>query len=113
MDDRIFLKVGRTVHIVKRMDEWSKQCGSKEQVLRGYWPSGLDDDEGPMMRGMVAPGPPGPFCYRLERLVHLELGDISVNTPYLHKDFPKKTAALGTSDVPRNDRKKVRCPDCE
>lgn len=109
--DRIQLKVGRTVNVVKRIDEWSKQCGSKEQVLRGYWPSGLDDD-GPLMRGMVEPGPPGPRCYRLERLVHLELGDLSVNAQYLHKEFPK-AAALESNDSPRTERKKEKCPDCK
>lgn len=99
------------MNVVKRIDEWSKQCGSKEQVLRGYWPSGLEDD-GPLMRGMVEPGPPGPRCYRLERLVHLELADLSVNAQYLHKEFPK-AAALGSSDSPRNERKKEKCPDCK
>jgi Meiotically up-regulated gene 113 len=85
------LKVGRAVNLVKRIDQWGKQCGSKEQVLRGWWPSGIEDDKGTgvsLMKGRVKAGKEGPCCHRLERLVHLELADLSVNAQYLNRHFP-------------------------
>lgn len=63
--DHVHLKVGRAVNLVKRIDEWGKQCGSKEVVLRGYWPG--SDSSGPMVKGMVSAGKKGKHCHRLER----------------------------------------------
>jgi hypothetical protein len=40
--DILQLKVGRAVNLVKRIDQWGKQCGSKEQVLRGWFPGTVD-----------------------------------------------------------------------
>lgn len=88
--NKIHLKVGRAVNLVKRMDQWDKQCGSKEQVLRGWWPGTVEDDDGgptSLMKGRVKAGDKGPLCHRLERLVHLELADLAVNSPYLDPDF--------------------------
>lgn len=83
----IKLKVGRTVNVVKRLNQWSNQCGSKEQVLRGFYPGTVDDDDdtagGSLMKGRVAADGPGVWCHRLERLIHLELADLAVNKPYL------------------------------
>ncbi|KAK7049375.1 hypothetical protein VNI00_005976 [Paramarasmius palmivorus] len=94
----IKLKVGRTVNVVKRLNQWGKQCGSKEQVLRGWYPGTVDpddddDDAGPsLMKGRVRAGGKGVWCHRLERLVHLELADLAVNRAYLEpgwKPFAK------------------------
>lgn len=82
-------------------------------MLRGYWPSGLHDDDGPLMRGRVQAGEPGRCCHRVERLVHLELGDLSENAQYLHKDFPRKSSGPASKSAVRNARKKVQCPDCK
>ncbi|KIK61106.1 hypothetical protein GYMLUDRAFT_43205 [Collybiopsis luxurians FD-317 M1] len=87
----ISLKVGRAVNVVKRLSQWGKQCGSKEQVLRGWYPGEVDhdfDDEDnavgqSMMKGRVKAGGRGVWCHRLERLIHLELADLAVNSPYL------------------------------
>ncbi|KAF9265758.1 hypothetical protein L218DRAFT_897560 [Marasmius fiardii PR-910] len=88
----IKLKVGRTNNVVKRLNQWGKQCGSKEQVLRGWYPGTVDpdsdddDDDGigqSLMRGRVRAGGKGVWCHRLERLVHLELADLAVNEAYL------------------------------
>lgn len=88
---KVHLKVGRAVNLVKRIDQWGKQCGSKEQVLRGWWPGTVEDDDGgganSLMKGRVKAGDKGPLCHRLERLVHLELADLAVNSPYLDPDF--------------------------
>ncbi|KZP32508.1 hypothetical protein FIBSPDRAFT_1036666 [Athelia psychrophila] len=94
---KIQLKVGRTVNLVKRIDQWAKQCNSKEQILLGWWPGVVKDAAGvrdltvgtSLMKGIVKPGDKGPLVHRLERLVHLELGDLAVNAPYLQPDFPK------------------------
>ncbi|EKM55964.1 uncharacterized protein PHACADRAFT_256946 [Phanerochaete carnosa HHB-10118-sp] len=107
--DSVHLKVGRTVNLVKRINEWSKQCESKEQVLRGYWPGDGTDDASNLMKGRVKVGDPGKYCYRLERLIHLELADLIVNRPYLLSGYPKLTEAPERNAKPPPKRK---CPDC-
>jgi hypothetical protein len=127
---KVHLKVGRAVNLVKRIDQWGKQCGSKEQVLRGWWPGAVEDDDGDaaangsLMKGRVKAGEKGPLCHRLERLVHLELADLAVNAPYLDAEFlkPKKKDAgdSGTSTPSKKPPgspagKKLLdkpCPDC-
>ena len=87
---KIQLKVGRAVNLAKRIDQWDKQCGSKEKVLRGWWPGTVEDDEGDgfsLMRGRVRGGIKGPHCHRLERLVHLELADLAANFQYLDPNY--------------------------
>ncbi|KAK0474767.1 hypothetical protein IW261DRAFT_1496971 [Armillaria novae-zelandiae] len=91
------LKVGRAVNVVKRLNEWGKQCGSKEQVLRGFYPGSVGDggDETSLMKGRVIlpeGGNEDVWCHRLERLIHLELADLAVNAAYLQpgwKPFSK------------------------
>lgn len=63
--DTIKLKVGRAVNLVKRIDQWGKQCGSKEQVLRGFYPGSVEPDEASLMKGRVVAGEQGPWCHRL------------------------------------------------
>jgi hypothetical protein len=67
--ETIKLKVGRAVNLVKRIDQWGKQCGSKEQVLRGFYPGTVEPDEdgneGSLMKGRVKAGEKGPWCHRL------------------------------------------------
>jgi hypothetical protein len=128
--NKVHLKVGRTVNLVKRIDQWGKQCGSKEQVLRGWWPGTVEDDDedpavnGSLMKGRVKAGDKGPSCHRLERLVHLELADLAVNAPYLEPGFPKtkkKDADASAGSTPSKKPpgspagKKLLdkpCPDC-
>ncbi|KAK0458556.1 uncharacterized protein EV420DRAFT_1543096, partial [Desarmillaria tabescens] len=86
----IQLKVGT-------LNEWGKQCGSKEQVLRGFYPGSVGDggDETSLMKGRVIlpeGGNEDVWCHRLERLIHLELADLAVNAAYLQpgwKPFSK------------------------
>lgn len=63
--DVIKLKVGRAVNLVKRIDQWGKQCGSKEQVLRGFYPGSVEPDEVSFMKGRVIAGEQGPWCHKL------------------------------------------------
>lgn len=69
--NEVQLKVGRAVNMVKRLDEWSKQCVSKEVVLRGWWPGKILDDDGTgpsLLKGRIQAGDKGKFCHRLERM---------------------------------------------
>ncbi|KIK06569.1 hypothetical protein K443DRAFT_674227 [Laccaria amethystina LaAM-08-1] len=65
----IKLKVGRAVNLVKRIDQWGKQCGSKEQILRGFYPGVVEPDEdggeGSLMKGRVKAGEKAAWCHRL------------------------------------------------
>ena len=67
--DIVNLKVGRAVNLVKRIDEWTKSCESKEPILRGWYPGpdGADGAAVSMMKGKVQAGQKGRNCHRLER----------------------------------------------
>lgn len=103
----IHLKVGRAVTLNDRLAQWKKQCGSKEQVTRGWWPGNIDDPDtqASLMKGRVQPGRKGAYCHKLERLVHLELADLVVHAPYLDPDFPNMSAAEDSpsAKVPRSN----------
>lgn len=105
----IHLKVGRATNLNRRMDQWGKQCGSKEQILRGFWPGGMDKSGVPM-KGLVQAGPKGPWCHRVERLVHIELADLVEHAPYLERGYPNVSA---NKEVKKGGKREVkRCPDC-
>ena len=70
--------------LAKRIDEWGKQCKSREHILRGWWPGEVNKDEHSNMKGRIKAGRKGPYSHRLERLIHLELGDLSHFAPYLN-----------------------------
>ncbi|KAF8344065.1 uncharacterized protein EI90DRAFT_3028152 [Cantharellus anzutake] len=118
----IHIKVGRAENLVKRLDQWSKQCGSREVVLRGWWPGSVVDngDTGPsLLKGRVLAGEKGKHCHRLERLIHLELSDLVVNKVYLRPEFLK--TRNGAPSVPphirresssANKSQRVPCSDC-
>ncbi|KZT20283.1 DUF1766-domain-containing protein [Neolentinus lepideus HHB14362 ss-1] len=111
----VYLKVGRAVNLVKRLDQWSKQCGSKEQVLRGYYPDQNDTKES-MMKGRVRAGEKGAWCHRLERLVHLELEDLAEGMVYLDPGWPNVSAPKRVNPTPTPKKGKGKlykiCPDC-
>ncbi|KAL1677029.1 hypothetical protein EV122DRAFT_215066 [Schizophyllum commune] len=118
----IKLKVGRAVNLNKRIDQWGKQCSSKEQVLRGWYPGIVepDDSDHPvpdgavsLMKGRVRPGAKGAWCHRLERLIHLELADLALGQAYLDHHWPnvdKPTGnAVGANGMGNGGGK---CVDC-
>jgi hypothetical protein len=82
--ETIKLKVGRAVNLVKRIDQWGKQCGSKEQVLRGFYPGAVEPDNHTgdgntsLMKGRVIAGEKGPWCHRLG-VCHILLHDRDVD----------------------------------
>jgi len=118
----VHIKVGRAVNLVKRLDQWSKQCGSKEVILRGWWPGRVVDNEdtGPsLLRGRIEAGEKGKHCHRLERLIHLELSDLVVNKAYQRPEFLQKRPnsdhippALPHAPRSANKLHREECPDC-
>ncbi|PVG02171.1 hypothetical protein CPB86DRAFT_780596 [Serendipita vermifera] len=118
-------KVGRAVNLKKRFGEWKKQCESKEQIMRGFWPIDLNSS---LLVGKMKGGEPGPHCHRLEKLIHLELADLAKNTPYLQTGWkpgkPNANSPIQLGEAPaKTAREKredaaakmsgVKCPDCE
>jgi len=98
--DHIHLKVGRAVNLTKRLDQWGKQCGTKERehIIRGWWPGTVDHSGDAVvgnshLKGKVVAGEKGAYCHRLERLIHLELGDLVLSQQYLNPAFPRIDAA--------------------
>ncbi|KDQ31728.1 hypothetical protein PLEOSDRAFT_1110929 [Pleurotus ostreatus PC15] len=118
------LKVGRAVNLVKRIDEWSKQCSSKEQVLRGWYPGVVESEDGDddggisLLKGKVRAGTKCPLCHRLERLVHLELADLAFAQAYLDPSWPDVSeppeVSGNTTSTPKNKGRTyvAPCPDC-
>ncbi|KDQ12369.1 hypothetical protein BOTBODRAFT_134940 [Botryobasidium botryosum FD-172 SS1] len=104
----VHLKVGRAINLNKRIDEWSKQCGPDEVRLRGWWPGGLSKDTS-LLSGRLNAGNRGKYCHRLERLVHLELADLSYNGQYLAPDFPinvpSQSRSAGLPRAPKSPSK--------
>ncbi|KAJ3833680.1 hypothetical protein EV361DRAFT_941534 [Lentinula raphanica] len=74
----ISLKDCRAVNVVRMLNQWGKQCGSKEQVLRGWYPGEVDteleeanDTVGhSLIKGRVKARGKGILCHRLKRLIH-------------------------------------------
>ncbi|KAG9083882.1 hypothetical protein FS749_005668 [Ceratobasidium sp. UAMH 11750] len=124
----VHIKVGRAINLVKRLDEWGKQCVSREVILRGWWPGTVEDNDQDnndsvngsvsLLKGKIKPGEPGKYCHRLERLIHLELSDVALNSAHLGAAFTKSgkgkvapTSIAATSSKTTKIVKKP-CPDC-
>ncbi|KAH1918039.1 hypothetical protein KXW12_005338 [Aspergillus fumigatus] len=82
----IRLKIGRTSNVQRRLNEWSRQCSHHLTLIRYYpytpstpSPAGLQSG-GNQENGSAAlkPGRKVPHVHRVERLIHLELGDVRV-----------------------------------
>ncbi|EJU05859.1 hypothetical protein DACRYDRAFT_113884, partial [Dacryopinax primogenitus] len=106
----VALKVGRAGNVKNRLGEWGRQCG-KEVVLRGLWPPAAGEREGnpSLMRGRLKPGEKAPCVHRLERLIHLELADVSLYSTHLRVDFFPSTRVVpsGTTTPARGTRSKA------
>ncbi|KAJ1310389.1 hypothetical protein OPQ81_007127 [Rhizoctonia solani] len=126
--NEVHIKVGRAVNLVKRLDEWSKQCVSREVIIRGWWPGTIEENNQDdsnnsvsLLKGKINPGEKGKYCHRLERLIHLELSDVALNSAHLTPEFNKKASTKKTkSDAnaspskapPASKLVKKPCPDC-
>jgi hypothetical protein len=114
--DNIHLKIGRAVNLTKRLDQWDKQCGTKqrEHIIRGWWPEAVEGGRGVVngsgiLKGKLVPGEKGAYCHRLERLIHLELGDLVLSQQYMEPAFPK----VNVGNVKKVDvAAKQKCAEC-
>ena len=104
------------MNVGKRIDEWNKQCGSQVQVLRAFFPDtekGAGGGVPSVMKGRVRPGEPNPWCHRVERLIHLELGDLVTTEAYLDPEWPMGTSMKEDSATTQKKMlRKVKCDDC-
>ena len=118
--DVIQLKVGCAADLIKRLDQCDKQCGSKIQIPCGWWPGTVEDDNGTggnLLQGNIKVGNPGPLSHRVERLVHIELADLSLHAPYLNPEWPNNTSdpspGASPASSPKKTAKATTCLDCE
>ncbi|KAL4784628.1 meiotically up-regulated gene 113-domain-containing protein [Aspergillus varians] len=74
------LKIGRTSNVTRRLNEWTRQCSNHLTLLRyyPYTPSSHRGQGQGTGRVGLEPGLKVPHVHRVERLIHLELGDIRV-----------------------------------
>jgi hypothetical protein len=77
--DTIFLKIGRANNVHRRMNEWQRQCGYSLSLVRyyPYTPSAPSPTPSPKNSPCRASdvGRKVPNVNRVERLIHLELGE--------------------------------------
>ena len=101
--DIVEFKVGRSYKPIQRVGQWENSCRSQNHIVRYIFPPPPNQI---MLAGMMRQGDPAKFCHRLERLIHLELADLSLHGPYLHE--ADKDSVLQLSAKPR-----THCVDCE
>jgi hypothetical protein len=78
--DTIFLKIGRANNVHRRMNEWQRQCGYSLSLVRYYpytpsTPSPTPSPKNSPNRRVSDLGRKVPNVNRVERLIHLELGE--------------------------------------
>ncbi|OJI88998.1 hypothetical protein ASPTUDRAFT_60784 [Aspergillus tubingensis CBS 134.48] len=66
------LKIGRANNVQRRLNEWSRQCGHHLTLIR-YYPYTPSTPT-----ATLVPGRKVPHVHRVERLIHLELGDVRI-----------------------------------
>lgn len=67
---KILIKIGRTVNVQQRLNQWFSQCGRNVSVVRyyPYRPSSSSTQD-----PSSTPAEKVPFAHRVERLIHIEL----------------------------------------
>jgi len=117
----VHFKIGRSCNLHKRLDTWSRQCSSRTQIPRGRYPECSD---GSLLRGKLSAGEYVKFSHRFERLVHIELADLSMNGQYLEDEWHRSSgliSAVGTAVPTRKGKGKGKilermmreeCEDC-
>ncbi|KAF1833265.1 DUF1766-domain-containing protein [Decorospora gaudefroyi] len=77
--ETIVLKIGRANNVHRRMNEWSKQCGYSLSLVRYYPYVPTTPTPSPGRRQSIPTAQGGvrkvPHAHRVERLIHIELGD--------------------------------------
>ncbi|KAJ1309972.1 hypothetical protein OPQ81_006730 [Rhizoctonia solani] len=119
------IKVGRSVNFIKRLDDWRKQCPSRKFALRGWWPGTIEKNNSAngssLLGGRINPGKKAKYSHRLERLIHLELSDIALNSTHLTPRFNREASDQENTDInsdtstalPSSKLEKKSCPDCD
>ncbi|OCB89665.1 hypothetical protein A7U60_g3142 [Sanghuangporus baumii] len=95
------IKIGRTVDVQARLNTWKRECGKTNLKLIGWYPGNIEDENlgaNLSRKNRFEPGERGKYCHRLERLVHIELADLVMHTPYLNADLSN---AIPTAGPPR------------
>ncbi len=73
-DASVCFKVGRSVNVFKRLDEWRAKCQSVDPILRSFLPAPPGQQ---LLPGASTPNWPGlPLSRKWERLCHLELEEL-------------------------------------
>ncbi|EMD92644.1 hypothetical protein COCC4DRAFT_163043 [Bipolaris maydis ATCC 48331] len=80
--ETILLKIGRANNVHRRMNEWTRQCGYSLSLVR-YYPHVSSATPSPAGGGGLQAGGDGaaagvrkvPHAHRVERMIHLELGE--------------------------------------
>ncbi|KAG2041396.1 hypothetical protein BDR03DRAFT_979376 [Suillus americanus] len=111
---KLVLKIGFSENVRRRHEEWQKNHPSIKDV-RGWWPKTMieakDDDE-TLIQTLIKSNDQGTFglmAAKLERLVHIELGDLVTHLAYLHPNFPE----VHFSDFKRQDKAVPKpCGEC-
>ena len=76
--DLIHVKVGRTDDLRRRFYEHRRRCPSFNQKVLGYYPAASPILSTPSIQ----------YCNRLERLVHIELTDLSASSYSVGRNVP-------------------------
>lgn len=93
---RILLKIGRANNVQRRLHEWSTQCGYNLSLIR-FYPHVSASSPGSVGGKLTTPslnkevGKKVPNSHRIERLIHLELGDNPENRPLVQCEVCKRT----------------------
>ncbi|PWW78107.1 DUF1766-domain-containing protein [Tuber magnatum] len=94
---RILLKIGRANNVQRRLHEWSTQCGYNLSLIRFYphisasSPGSATPKKATTKALNREVGKKVPNSHRIERLIHLELGDNPENHPEIKCDTCKRT----------------------
>jgi hypothetical protein len=93
---RILLKIGRANNVQRRLHEWSTQCGYNLSLIR-FYPHVSASSPGSASSKLTTQslnkevGKKVPNSHRIERLIHLELGDNPENRPLVQCEVCKRT----------------------
>ncbi|KAJ8473449.1 hypothetical protein ONZ45_g16290 [Pleurotus djamor] len=114
--EKLRIKVGRAVNVVKRIYQWEKQCKTHEHVLRGFYPDFEENNASKKpssrLKGLIQLGPPAAWCHRLERLIHLELADLTSRRSYLDPAWPDVTTSAASPQIDGTKSASSSCIDC-
>lgn len=106
-----YIKLGRSVRPVARLSEWTKQCPSREPIVRGFFPEKLNQDGTPAGRTMAGAqifADSGLECHhRWERLCLLEVAGWAL-LQKAQRDRIDEASGEMTSKM----NVKVGCEDC-